>query len=73
MEHSEVSRTKALTILWKLDEDHLIVLDRKIGRIIVAHSFSASTTPFRVIADGEENFATCEWDAIAMHHTLESR
>lgn len=65
-------RNEILNALKTLHNDHLIVLDEKINKIMIAHPFSGIPTAFTVKSSQDINyFATCAWDAIALHFTLE--
>ncbi len=65
-------RKEILNALRSLHNDHLIVLNEKINKIMIAHPFSGIPTSFTVKSSRENNyFATCAWDAIALHFTLE--
>lgn len=71
IEHFNKERDEILSILYSLHEDHHLVIDKKINKIIIAHPFAGIPTSF--IVETESNtryFATCAWDSIAMHVTL---
>ena len=68
----DLDRGKAVETLNTLDSNKLLVLMTGTERILMAHPFSAITTPFRVWnQEGQRFFANCAYDSIAMHLTLE--
>ncbi|MHA2029986.1 MAG: organomercurial lyase [Candidatus Kariarchaeaceae archaeon] len=65
-------RDEILTVLYSLHEDHLLVVDKKINKILIAHPFAGVPTSYIVKPKREQSYyATCAWDSIAMHITLE--
>lgn len=68
----ELDRQNAVETLKLLEVNRMLVLLPGTARILMAHPFSAITTPFRVTQNGgQEFFANCAYDSIAMHLTLE--
>ena len=66
-------RGEISSVLKSLHEDHLIVVDEKIHKIMIAHPFSGIPTSFVVKSSQDvKYYATCAWDSIALHFTLES-
>ena len=54
--------------LLSLHQDHMIVFDQKINKIMIAHPFAGIPTSFIVKNKSNKRyFATCAWDSVAMH------
>ncbi|MFQ6016589.1 MAG: alkylmercury lyase family protein [Kiloniellaceae bacterium] len=67
----ELTRGRAKQILKALQAENQVVLLAGTDRILMAHPFSAISSPFRVtLSDGRAFFANCSWDSIAMHVML---
>jgi hypothetical protein len=65
-------REEIISELYSLHDDHLIVIDKKINKVMIANPFAGIQTSFQVIARDDKRYsATCAWDSIAMHITLE--
>ena len=65
-------REEIIKALVSLHNDHLIVFDQKINKIMIAHPFSGIPTSFVVKSSQDRKYyATCAWDSIALHFTLE--
>lgn len=66
-----LDREEALSVLKDLEAEHHLVLLPGTSRILMAHPFSAITTPFRVAhRQGRRWYANCAWDALAIHVSL---
>jgi Alkylmercury lyase len=50
----------------RLEEEHVLVLDRSTGEIRMANPFSAVPTAYRVEAAGRWWYANCAWDAFGV-------
>ncbi len=67
-----LDRREAATTLRSMHAERILVLLPGTVRILMAHPFSALTTPYRVkLNNGQALFANCAYDAVAMHVTLE--
>ncbi|MCE7735803.1 MAG: hypothetical protein GPJ54_13055 [Candidatus Heimdallarchaeota archaeon] len=72
IEHFNKDRNYIISILYSLHEDHLLVIDKKINKIMIANPFAGIPTSFSVKTESNNHYyATCAWDSIAMHITLE--
>lgn len=64
-------REDVASVLKALESERQLVLLPGTGRILMAHPFSAITTPFLVtLRSGRRYFANCSWDSLAFHVTL---
>src|SRR5262245_14692402 len=72
MQRFALSRRQVVDLLRGLEAARQLALVPGTERILMAHPFSAITTPFRVEARGGRTFfANCAWDAIAFHVLLD--
>lgn len=71
MQRFSLDRTGAFEVLQALETDHHLKMLPDTQHILMAHPFSAISTPFRVFADGRSYYANCAWDAVAVHSTLD--
>lgn len=65
---SALSRTTAevSASLQRLADDHVLVLQKEHGEILMASPFSAVPTPFLVKAGGRSYYGNCIWDALGI-------
>ena len=62
MERFKTSRADIIAILYQLEKDHLIVLDKKINKITIAHPFAGVATAFEISTQSNKKyFASCAW------------
>ncbi len=72
MDRFDLRRPQAVESLKILESEKHVVLLPGTERILMAHPFSAVTTPFRVkLTGGQVMFTNCSLDSIAMHVMLE--
>ena len=60
-----VDDTEVDEALRSLADDHVLALDEH-GEVLMAHPFSAVSTPYRVDTPARAYWANCAWDAIAI-------
>ena len=56
--------------LWRLHDEHALVLERDGSAIRMLNPFSAVPTPYRVEAGGRSWFGNCVWDAFGIPAAL---
>lgn len=67
-----LNRREGVTTLQSMQAERILALVPGTVRILMAHPFSALTTPYRVkLNNGQEFFANCAYDSVAMHVMLE--
>jgi len=67
-----LDREEAAATLQSMQAERILALVPGTVRILMAHPFSALTTPYRVkLNSGQELFANCAYDCVAMHVMLE--
>ena len=70
MEKFRLDRIKAHQVLLGIEQSHNLSLVPGTQRILMAHPFSAITTPFKVTIGSKTYYANCAWDSVAFHVML---
>lgn len=67
----EIDRHQAVETLQSLQAERMLALTPGTARILMAHPFSALTTPYRVtLPSGQRFFANCAYDAVNIQLAL---
>lgn len=62
----DVPLASARDSLERLDQAHMLVLQRGSGEILMANPFSAVPTPFQVESGGVSYWGNCIWDSLGV-------
>jgi alkylmercury lyase-like protein len=70
MQEFDMKRSAAQETLLGIEAEHNLALLPGTHRILMAHPFSAITTPFKVTIGSKKYYANCAWDSVAFHVML---